>query len=173
MAKGREQVEKAHGERPYRIVIRVGAFRIEADGPIAASRQIEALSKGTYGYVTVNGVDEAYSSGKETFSTERYAIIGPDGAAVVEGPAVLLSVQWAGTWGGSSSEEILAVIDGRPAALRNTEARWFPSARPEPSASEFAPFSLPVRELVEFQSTDVPPRGWDWDASSRVLSREG
>jgi hypothetical protein len=150
----------AQAKQGYRIVIHAGAFRIEARGPIQVSRSEAPIFEGA--------VD---TSGKEEFSTDRYAIIGPDGEPVVVRPAVLLSIEWSGTWGGQRSEEVLAVIDGRPAGLRGTAARWFPSARPEPSARAFERFSLPVRELVEFQSTGVPPRGWSWDASSRVLSR--
>ena len=148
-------------------MLQASGFRIEAAGPILRQRTERPLPTEQWGSVSGRPYDE----GTETSTTSRYALVSPDGVTLREGPATLEKRAWMGTWGGSHSDHVLAVLDGRPAEQDHGTCRWIPESDPAPEAARFTPFILPLSALVEFQSTGVPPRDWTWDADARVLAR--
>lgn len=157
---------------PFTIVLKVDGFRIEAAGPIVHGRQSVDLSPAEWGHVAVGETVVPYSQGVESYTTARYAIVERDGREIAACANVeILKREWMGTWGGSSTENVFAVIDGRPAQQVDGDCVWIPVATPPPEGRAFSACRLPVAAIVEFQHTDMPPAGWVWDPEERVLSR--
>lgn len=157
---------------PFTILLHLPGFRIEAAGPILHRCQKNKLDTGRWGYVQSGDEIIPYEEGSETYTTARYAIVAEDGREIaVRTNVEVLSAAWMGTWGGSSTSNTFAVIDGRPAERFQGTHAWIPPAEPPPEGTAFAAYEFPVAAIVEFQATGVPPAGWTWSPDARVLSR--
>jgi hypothetical protein len=164
----------------YLIRILHGPWIVEARGPLHHQHSESTLDPAQWGTVG----EQPYKEGSESWHVDGYTLAHAGGRLVKDlGPTAVEHREWMGSWGGSSGNVVLGIARGMPVIGRDLQVwagavsggrlEWL-EGTPESThdaAADLAPFLLPLRALAEFEAAGIPPDGWEWNPSDRVLSR--